>query len=216
MAPQADQRGPGDDSNHRLRELAEEAGRTSKPAPEESRYLLEAAAEGDPRAQDRIFRSQLEVLIRQAVARSGGALTVDELVQEGSLGLLGAIRDFAGSDRDDFDAFAQERVGAAMEAALSLEAEAEAEARRLVEAAESYERAETAIRKDLGREATPAEIAQKLEWSAERTRLLADLVADARRRHDEEVLRYLDPEQIDLESLFEARDTPNGEDGDDA
>lgn len=204
MAPQADERGPGEHSNHRLRELAEEASRISKPTPDERRHLLEAAAEGDARAQDRIFRAQLESLIRQAVARAAGALSVEELFQEGSLGLLGAIRDFAGSGRDDFDSFAQERVAEAMEAALAQEADAVAAARKLVGDAEVYELAEIAIRKDLGRPATESEIAQKLEWSVEQTRLMGELVADARRRHDEEVLRYLDPERIDLDRLLEA------------
>ena len=208
MAPRAEERGPEENSSNRLRELAEEAGRTSKPAPDERRHLLEAAAEGDGPAQDRLFRSNLEMVIRQAAARGGRGLTVEELVQEGSLGLISAIREFAGSGREDFDAYARDRVGESMDEALKDEEESAGAARRLVEDAESYDRAEAIVRRDLGRQPTDSELAQKLEWTAERTHLVGELVRDARRRHDEELLRYIDPEAIDLDGLIDAAEEP--------
>ena len=208
MAPRAEERGPEENSSNRLRELAEQAGRTSKPAPDERRHLLEAAAEGDGPAQDRLFRSNLEMVIRQAAARGGRGLPVEELVQEGSLGLIGAIRDFAGSGGGDFDAYARARVGESMDAALKEEEDSAEQARRLVEDAESYDRAETIVRRDLGRQPTDSELAQKLEWTAERTRLVGELVNDARRRHDEELIRYIDPESVDLDGLIDGGEEP--------
>ena len=49
------------------------------------------------------------------------------------------------------------------------------------------------------REATEAELAEKLEWTVERTRYVAHVVADARRRHDEELLAFIDPAAIDFD-----------------
>jgi RNA polymerase sigma factor (sigma-70 family) len=208
MAPRAEERGPEENSSNRLRELAEEAGRTSKPAPDERRHLLEAAAEGDGPAQDRLFRSNLEMVIRQAAARGDRGLSVEELVQEGSLGLIRAIRDFADSGREDFEAFARDRVGESMEAALREEEASAEEALKLVADAESYDRAEAIVRRDLGRQPTDSELAQKLEWTAERTHLIGELVKDARRRHDEELVRYLDPGSVDLDRLLDGEEEP--------
>jgi hypothetical protein len=47
--------------------------------------------------------------------------------------------------------------------------------------------------------ATESEIAEKLEWTIERTRYVAQVVADARRRYDEELLAFIDPEAIDFD-----------------
>jgi hypothetical protein len=94
-----------------------------------------------------------------------------------------------------------------MDSALSQEDRAQEDGRKLVEAAEDYERAELSLRRELGREATPSELAAKLEWSAERTAGIGELVADARRRHDEELLTYLDPEEIEVMPLLPADET---------
>ena len=50
---------------------------------------------------------------------------------------------------------------------------------RLIVAATDYERTELLMRMELGREATEAELAEKLEWTVERTGYVAHVVADA-------------------------------------
>jgi hypothetical protein len=57
------------------------------------------------------------------------------------------------------------------------------------------------MRLELGREATEAEVAEKLEWTIDRTRYVAHVVADARRRHDEELLAFIDPDAIDRDDV---------------
>jgi hypothetical protein len=54
------------------------------------------------------------------------------------------------------------------------------------------------MRLELEREPTEAELAEKLEWTIDRTRYVAHVVADARRRHDEELLAFIDPDAIDF------------------
>jgi hypothetical protein len=46
---------------------------------------------------------------------------------------------------------------------------------------------------------TDPELAEKLEWSVERTHYVAQVVADARRGHDEELLTFIDPEAIEID-----------------
>jgi DNA-directed RNA polymerase sigma subunit (sigma70/sigma32) len=92
-----------------------------------------------------------------------------------------------------------------MDAALAAEAAAVREGEQLVAAANDYEKTEILLRRTLRRAPTDAEIAQKLEWTVERTRYIAEVVADARRRHDEELLAFIDPDSVDIE------DTVDGE-----
>src|SRR5947207_684313 len=80
-----------------------------------------------------------------------------------------------------------------MDAALAAETATVREAELLVAAASDYERTEILLHKLLRGPATEAEIAEKLEWTVDRTRYVAKVVADARLRHDEELLAFMDP-----------------------
>ena len=184
-----------------LRELMLRARSAGTITSAEEGGLLERAALGDPISQDRLVAVHLDRVIRQASARAEQGLSVPDLVQEGSIGLLEAVRTFADSGEADFGRFADERIGAQMEAAITAEGAAVHEGELLVAAATDYERAELVLRRLLQREPTAAELAEKLEWTLDRTTYIAQVVADARRRYDEELLAFIDPEAMDLDDL---------------
>ena len=164
---------------------------------EEEARLLEAAAGGDRSSQDRLVTAHMGTVIRLAESRRDNGLSVPDLVQEGSIGLVEALRTFAASGERDFRKFAELKVGQQMDAAIAAEAAAVREGELLVAAASDYERTELLLRRELGRAATEKEISEKLEWTVERTRYVAEVVAEARRRHDEELLEFIDPDAID-------------------
>lgn len=168
----------------------------------EQTALLERSARGDRASSDRLVAANMAMVVRQANARAGQGLSISDLVQEGSLGLVEAVRQFAGSGRDDFGRFAEERVGRQMDDAIAAETSAVREAQLLVEAANDYERVEISLRRELRRDPSATEIAQKLEWTVERTQYVAEVVADARRRHDEELLPFIDPDAVDIDDLI--------------
>jgi len=186
-----------------MRELRQQARTTPSLGAGELEALLERSARGDRVSQDRLVAANLRMVIRLAEARQEGGLSVPDLVQEGSLGLVEAVRTFATEGNSDFAAFAESKVGAQMDAAIKAEAAAVREGEQLVAAASDYERVEIMLRKTLRRAATEAEIAQKLEWTVERTRYVAQVVDDARRRHDEELLAFIDPDSIDIDDLID-------------
>lgn len=161
--------------------------------------LLERSAAGDKSSQNRVVAANLGMVIRLAEARDDKGLSVPDLVQEGSLGLVDAVRTFAGSGARDFAAFAEVKVGDQMDAAIAAEAAAVREGELLVAAATDYEKTELLLRRELRRPPTDNEIAEKLEWTVERTRYVAHVVADARRQHDEELLQFIDPDAIDFD-----------------
>jgi RNA polymerase primary sigma factor len=161
--------------------------------------LLEQAALGDRPSEDRLVAANLAMVIRVAGARADPGLSIADLVQEGSIGLVEAVRSFTGSGAPDFARFAEEKVAAQIEAAIATEAAAVRDALLLVAAATDYERTEIVMRHELHRAPTEAELAEKLEWTVDRTRYVAQVVAEARRRHDEEVLAFIEPDAVDID-----------------
>jgi RNA polymerase primary sigma factor len=139
------------------------------------------------------------MVIRLAGERGDQGMSVADLVQEGSIGLVEAVREFARSGESSFDSFAEARVAAHMDGAIAMEAASVRDAQLLVAAATDYERTEILMHRELGRGPSEAELAEKLEWTVDRTRYVAQVVADARRRHDEELLTYVDPDAVEIE-----------------
>jgi RNA polymerase primary sigma factor len=155
---------------------------------------------GDRSSQEKLVAASLDMVIRQADARPNQGLSVLDLVQEGSLGLIEAVQTFADSGVSDFAAFAEKKVGQQMDEAISAEAAAVQEAELLITAAADYERVQLLLARALRRAPTENEIAEKLEWTVDRTRYVAQVVADARRLHDEELLAFIDPADIDFDA----------------
>jgi RNA polymerase primary sigma factor len=182
-----------------LDDIVREA-RTAKPlSGAEQDRLLHQAALGDLGSQERLVAAHLDLVIRLAEARGEQSLSMPDLVQEGSIGLVQAVRTYAESGEVDFAHFAERQINAQMDAAMEIDAAAMRDAELLVAAATDYQRTEVVMRLELHREPTEDELAEKLEWTAQRTRYVAQVVADARRGHDEEMLEFIDPEAIDFD-----------------
>jgi RNA polymerase primary sigma factor len=182
-----------------LNDLAREA-RAAKPlSGAEQDRLLHQSALGDKESQERLVAAHLDLVISLAEARGRQSLSMPDLVQEGSIGLVQAVRTFGDSGESDFTRFAEQHINAQMDAALATEAAAVRDAELLVAAATDYERTELAMRLELHRTPTEDELAEKLEWTVQRTRYVAQVVVDARRRHDQEMLEFIDPEAIDFD-----------------
>jgi RNA polymerase sigma factor (sigma-70 family) len=182
-----------------MQELIRQARATGSLAEGEEARLLRRAAAGDQRSQELLVAANLGLVIRLAESRDELGLSFPDLVQEGSIGLVEAVRSFADSGQSDFASFAEQRIGAQMEAAIAMEAAAVRDAELLVVAATDYEHTELVLRRELHRPPSHAELAEKLEWTVERTLYVAQVVADARRQHDEEMLQFIDPEATVIE-----------------
>ena len=189
-----------------MRDLRQQVRTTPPLQAGEQEKLLARAALGDRASQDRLVATNLAMVIRLAEGRRELGLSVSDLVLEGSLGFLEAMNTFAQGEGSDFTAFAERKVGDQMDAAIASEAAAVRDAEQLVAAATDYERTELLLAKIVRRAPTEAEIAEKLEWTVERTRYVAQVVAEARRRHDEELLSFIDPEALDPEAFDDAVD----------
>lgn len=165
----------------------------------EQEDLLRRAGDGDTASQEVLVEAFMPTVFAMASARGDQGLPLGDLVQEGSIGLIQAIREFSTSGEADFRRFAETHIAAQLAAAIDAERAAVQEAQQLVTACEDYDRVQMLLGRELHRPPTEAEMARKLEWTVDRTRYVAKVVTEARRRHDEELLAYIDPETIDVE-----------------
>jgi RNA polymerase sigma factor (sigma-70 family) len=180
-----------------LEALAAEVRRVRPLVAGEQADLLEHAGERDPGARARLAETHLAMVMRLARDRVGRGLPIGDLFQEGSVGLMAAIARFPSSGETDFERYAERLVGEAMDAALAGEAAAVEQEQLLVQAATDYDRVELKLARELRRKPTAVEIGKALEWSPERTDYVAELVDEARRRFDDDILRYLEPDHLD-------------------
>ena len=193
--------GPGlvDSDAETMRDLMLQVEATRPLSQGEQKQLLERAALGDKASQERLVAVNLGLVIRLASERGERGVSMPDLVQEGSIGLVEAVRSFAGSGENDFDSFAEQRIEAQMDQAIVSETAGDRDAQLLITAATDYEHTQLVLCRELHREPTESELAEKLEWTVERTRYVARVVVDARRRHDEELLEFIDPAAIDFD-----------------
>jgi DNA-directed RNA polymerase sigma subunit (sigma70/sigma32) len=172
----------GDSDAETMRDLLRQVATTRPLGDGEQQRLLERAGLGDRASLERLVAVNLGLVIGLATAREEQGLSMPDLVQEGSIGLVEAVRSFATSGESDFVDFAEQRITRQMDAAIAAEAAAVRDAELLVTAATDYERTELLMRRLL-----------------ERTRYIARVVADARRQYDEEMLEFIDPSAIDFD-----------------
>ncbi len=118
----------------------------------EQERLLQRAGLGDKDSQERLVAVNLGLVIRLAASRADQGLSMPDLVQEGSIGLVEAVRSFAAGGESDFVTFAERRVGAQMDQAIAIEAAAVRDEALLVTAATDYEHTQLVLRGELHRE----------------------------------------------------------------
>ena len=189
---------PGQETSaSELDALAAQLRRVRPLRPGEMSGLLEQIEHGPVEvASERLLETHLEMVLDLARSKSGRGLSIGDLFQEGSVGLLAAIRAFPAAEEKDFDDFVAGQVALTMEDAILAEEEEVRRENLLIQAAADYDRVELALARELHRAPTAAEIGQKLEWSSERTEMVREIVVEARRRHDEELLLYIEPDEV--------------------
>jgi RNA polymerase primary sigma factor len=189
----------GDSDAETMRDLLRQVETTRPLGDGEQERLLERSGLGDRAGQERLVAVNLGLVIKLAAEREEQGLSMPDLVQEGSIGLVEAVRSFAMSGENDFVNFAEQQIARQMDAAIAAEAAAVRDAELLITAATDYERTELLMRRLLERTPTEDELAEKLEWTVERTRYVARVVAGAQRQYDEEMLEFIDPSAIDFD-----------------
>ncbi len=159
--------------------------------PELDRVLLNLDL---PEARERLIEGTLWVVSELAAARRAPELSQEDLFQEGTAGVLKVVhgldprQPLAG---EAFIASARQAAETSIDAFIAGDREARREDQRWAEDAEAVFLAEAELRAQAGVEPSDVELAAHLSWDPERVHQLRRAVADARSRHDLELVDIL-------------------------
>ena len=160
----------------------------------EERELGEKSAAGDASARQKLAEGNLRLVVSVAKHYTGRGVPIMDLIQEGNMGLMHAAEKYDHTKENRFSTYAAWWIKEAMQRAIDQQSR---EIRVPVHVAENMKRVQKTARElqqSLGRDASPAEIAQKL--------------GDKTEEEVKDIISYLQS-PVSLES-------PVGEDGEDS
>ena len=141
-----------------LREINE----TSLLSADDEHELAVAIGEGDIQARDRMVRANLRLVVNIARGYTGKGLGLQDLIEEGNLGLLRAVEGFDPAMGTRFSTYASYWIKQSIKRALINTAKTIRIPAYMVELLSKWRRASTRLADELGRTPTPEEVARVL------------------------------------------------------
>jgi len=128
----------------------------------EERELATKIGEGDTRARDRMVRANLRLVVNIARGYSGKGLGLQDLIEEGNLGLLRAVEGFDPAMGTRFSTYASYWIKQSIKRALINSGKTIRIPAYMVELLSKWRRANARLTEELGRSPTPEEVARVL------------------------------------------------------
>ena len=141
-----------------LREINE----TSLLSADDEHELAMAIGSGDIQARDRMVRANLRLVVNIARGYTGKGLSLQDLIEEGNLGLLRAVEGFDPAIGTRFSTYASYWIKQSIKRALINSAKTIRIPAYMVELLSKWRRATTRLADELGRTPTPEEVARVL------------------------------------------------------
>ena len=141
-----------------LREINETALLTA----DDEKELANLIADGDTRARDRMVRANLRLVVNIARGYTGKGLNLQDLIEEGNLGLMRAVEGFDPTIGTRFSTYASYWIKQSIKRALINSAKTIRIPAYMVELLSKWRRASTRLSEELGRSPTPEEVARVL------------------------------------------------------
>ena len=129
---------------------------------DEEKELARAIAQGDVRARDRMVRANLRLVVNIARGYTGKGLGLQDLIEEGNLGLLRAVEGFDPDMGTRFSTYASYWIKQSIKRALINSAKTIRIPAYMVELLSKWRRASVRLTDELKRNPTPEEIARLL------------------------------------------------------
>ena len=151
-----------------LREINETALLTAQ----EEKDLSNAIHEGDNAARDRMVRANLRLVVNIARAYTNKGLPLQDLIEEGNLGLLRAVEGFDPNMNTRFSTYGSYWIKQSIKRELVNSAKTIRVPAYMVELLSKWRRATAQLTDELGRPPTPEEVAKLLEVPLKKLRIV--------------------------------------------
>ncbi len=143
---------------------------------EEEGQLLQELLDGNSEARSRLLEGNLEWVVSLAEEYRDQGLSMGDLVQEANMALLLAIRDYEGGS---FHKQAETEIRAALEEALRVQREEMDIEEEMAARVNVLKDISAGMARELGREATVTELAERMKMTEEEIRDIMKLTLDA-------------------------------------
>jgi RNA polymerase primary sigma factor len=151
-----------------LREINETALLTAN----EEKELSYRISDGDQAARDRMVRANLRLVVNIARGYTGKGLPLQDLIEEGNLGLLRAVEGFDPTMNTRFSTYASYWIKQSIKRALINSAKTIRIPAYMVELLSKWRRATAVLQDSLGRTPTPEEVARELELPPKKLKIV--------------------------------------------
>jgi RNA polymerase primary sigma factor len=156
-------RARGDAVQSPLETYLREINETPLLSAQEEKDLAERIGEGDSQARDQMVRANLRLVVNIARSYTGKGLGLQDLIEEGNLGLLRAVEGFDPTMNTRFSTYASYWIKQSIKRALVNTAKTIRIPAYMVELLSKWRRAAAKLQDELGRPATQEEIARLLD-----------------------------------------------------
>lgn len=174
---------------------------------EEQERLLKEAAQGREEAKKRLVEGNLRIALEYAKEYEGKGVLMTDLVQEANMALIMAIEECAQVENGpEFDSFVSQRIRKALELAAQEQQFASRTGEELAARVNVLQQVSQVLARELGREATIEELAEKMKMTVEEINGIMKMAIDA---------MNMNAENMDLEELARVEGIEITEDGDD-
>jgi RNA polymerase primary sigma factor len=143
---------------------------------QEERELAERVAAGDPYARDHMVKANLRLVVNIARGYLGKGLCLEDLIEEGNLGLMRAVEGFDGSMDTRFSTYASYWIKQSIRRAVMNNGKPIRLPAYMVSLLAKWKRVSNGLTERLGRTPTPDEIGKALRLSKKKVGIVAKAI----------------------------------------
>lgn len=185
----------------------EEMGTIVPCTKEEQIRLVGEAVKGREEAKKRLVEGNLRAALEYAKEYDGKGVLLTDLVQEANMALVMALEEYIKMENQpEFDSFFAERIREALKLAVEEQESADRTGEELAARVNVLSQVSQLLAKELGREATVEELAEKMKMTVEEITGIMKMAMDA---------ISTNAEDMDLEALAGVEGIELGDDEDD-
>src|SRR6516164_2739505 len=143
---------------------------------QEERELAERVAMGDPYAREHMVKANLRLVVNIARGYLGKGLGLEDLIEEGNLGLMRAVEGFDGYMETRFSTYASYWIKQSIRRAVMYKGKPIRLPAYVVSLLAKWRRAQSVLAERLGRAPTPEEIGKALRLSRKKLQIVAQAI----------------------------------------